>query len=98
MGPLKGQGYWDSTGRLIHPMARPKPAIAQRKRDPSSTQIIVLGRVVACRASLVVTSTSSGIVVLQRVSAPIRLSDALQTPILLIACLQIRGELTVLLL
>jgi hypothetical protein len=38
-------------------MARPNPAIAQRKSDPHSTQIIVLGRVVACLASLVVTST-----------------------------------------
>jgi hypothetical protein len=38
-------------------MARPNPAIAQRKSDPHSTQIIVLGRVVAPRAWLVVTST-----------------------------------------
>jgi hypothetical protein len=60
--PLTGPDYWDSTGRLIHPMARPNPAIAQRKSDPSSTQIIVLGRVVACRASLVVISTFFGIV------------------------------------
>ena len=42
-------------------MARPNPAITQRKSDPHSTQIIVLGRVVACRASLVVTSTFFGI-------------------------------------
>ena len=62
MGPIERSGYWDSTGRLIHPMARPKPAIAQRKSDPSSTQIIVLGRVVAWRASFVVTSTFFGIV------------------------------------
>jgi len=59
--PLKGPGYWDSTGRLIHPMARPNPAIAQRKSDPNSTQIMALGRVVACRASLVVTSIFFGI-------------------------------------
>jgi hypothetical protein len=43
-------------------MARPNPAIAQRKSDPSSTQIIVLGRVVAPLASLVVTSTFFDIV------------------------------------
>jgi hypothetical protein len=42
-------------------MARPNPAIAQRKSDPHSTQTIVLGRVVAPRASLVVTSTFFGI-------------------------------------
>jgi hypothetical protein len=42
-------------------MARPNPAITQRKSDPHSTQIIVLGRVVAPRASLVVTSTFFGI-------------------------------------
>ena len=45
-------------------MARPNPAIAQRKSDPNSTQIMALGRVVACRASLVVTSTFFGIVIL----------------------------------
>jgi hypothetical protein len=43
-------------------MARPNPAIAQRKSDPHSTQIIVLGRVVAPLASLVVTSTFFDIV------------------------------------
>jgi hypothetical protein len=42
-------------------MARANPAIAQKKSDPNSTQTIVLGRVVACRASLVVTSTFFGI-------------------------------------
>jgi len=39
-------------------MARPNPAIAQRKTDPNSTQTIVLGRVVACRALLIVTSST----------------------------------------
>jgi hypothetical protein len=45
-------------------MARPNPAIAQRKSDPNNTQIIALGRVVACRALLVVTSTLFGIAIL----------------------------------
>jgi hypothetical protein len=53
--------YCGRNGRLIHPIARPNPAIAQRKSDPNSTRIIILGRVVACRASLVVTSTFLGI-------------------------------------
>ena len=47
---------------VVHPMARPNPAIAQRKSDPNSTQIMALGRVIACRASLVVISTFFGIV------------------------------------
>jgi hypothetical protein len=64
-------------------MARPRPAIAQRKSDPISTQIMVLGRVVACRASLVVTSTSSGIVFL------------LMQPQVSYSRLQVRVELSV---
>jgi hypothetical protein len=49
--------YCGRNGRLIHPNARPNPAIRHKKSDPNSTHTIARGRIVACRASVGVTSS-----------------------------------------